>query len=80
MYPGTLSWRSQASPGAPDSLGQKTGGRRGPNSSLSSICIFCIGKGGTGSRGTGSLAEKQQCLIFTHLLNIYVLESFFLFP
>lgn len=45
-----------------DSLGQKTGGSRGPNSSRSSICTFWMGKGTAGAQGSGSAAEEEQCV------------------
>ena len=58
--------------GALDSLGQKTGGSRGPNSSLSSICIFCITKEGAGSWGAGSLAENKQGINYFHIFAKYL--------
>lgn len=65
----------QMNQGALDSLGQKTGGSRGPNSSLSSICVFCITKEGAGCWGAGSLAEKHQSVNLIYLSNINVSES-----
>lgn len=59
--------RKRVNQGALNSLGQKTGGSRGPKASLSSICSFCIGKEGVGCWGAGSLAGKHQGINFVYL-------------
>lgn len=63
-----------------DSLGQKTGGSRGPNSSRSSICTFWMGKGIAGSQGSRSAAEKHPSINSIHLPGANARKSWCLLP